>query len=138
MVIIILNLNLLVKTIKNLKEENSTIKINSANKEIPICNPYDLQGNLQYAVWLEANQQFENISLIKPSYQPVGLAEDLEGNIWVSEFTTHRLHKIVLDQETNTVKSFEPVVITGGDFSYPVGICFDNEGNAYITDSEHN
>jgi sugar lactone lactonase YvrE len=75
---------------------------------------------------------------------PLGLAADMQGNVYVADAINHRIRKITPD---GTVSTFAGGGATGADqggfangavgnarFNYPVDVAFDTLGNLYVAD----
>ena len=71
---------------------------------------------------------------------PINLCFDPEGNLYVSDFLNQRIRKISPSGEVTTIAGTASPGYADGpaleaQFNYPRGICIDNQGNLYISDS---
>ena len=70
---------------------------------------------------------------------PVGIAADSKGNIYVSEYGGHRIRKIDTAGNVTTyagtgVSGFKDGSAAQAQFSYPYGLAFDRSDNLYVVD----
>lgn len=83
-----------------------------------------------------------NGPILEATYNtPRGIAIDGRENIYIADFNNHVIRRI--DAETGLVETFAGTEAFGdadGDllscqFNYPIGLCFDNQNNLYVTDA---
>jgi streptogramin lyase len=71
---------------------------------------------------------------------PTGVAADSRGNIYISDYTGHRIRKITADGVVSTlagsgISGFADGNGVAAQFSYPSGITFGTDGNIYVADN---
>jgi sugar lactone lactonase YvrE len=76
-------------------------------------------------------------------FNPMGLAVDLSGNVYVADNNNHRIRKItpagvVTNLAGSGVAGFADGTGTAAQFSRPNGITVDASGNVYVGDSANN
>src|SRR5439155_962298 len=75
--------------------------------------------------------------------QPVGMARDNSGNIYVADFTNNAIRKVTPGGVVSTFAG-QPTagtadgIGTNAHFSNPSGVAIDGSGNLYVTDSSNN
>jgi sugar lactone lactonase YvrE len=77
-------------------------------------------------------------------YFPSGITIDADGNLYVTEFGTHRVRRITPSGVVSTIAGSGPVSVDGGGFANgtgtqarfnsPMGIARDVSGNLYVAD----
>lgn len=75
---------------------------------------------------------------------PRGIAVDGKENIYIADFNNHVIRRI--DAETRLVETFAGTGVAGmtdgsllrAQFKNPIGLCFDNLDNMYVTDAGNN
>jgi len=76
--------------------------------------------------------------------QPLGLATDPSGNLYIADSFNHRIREVTTDGNINTIAGSSPGFsgdggpATSAQMNRPFGICFDAAGNLYIADSQNN
>lgn len=99
----------------------------------------------EYTVWwyYEAPQEQYRFDRMWPRMnhpwvfsQPVGLASDGSGNVYVSDTLFHRIHKFTTDG--NLIMKWGKVGATHGEFDLPHGIAVGNDGLVYVVDKLNN
>ncbi|MEY4637436.1 MAG: hypothetical protein RJA55_3234, partial [Acidobacteriota bacterium] len=75
--------------------------------------------------------------------QPAGIAVDAAGNLFVSEFSGHRIRKITAAGDVSTVAGTGSIggtdgVGTAASFNQPCGLQFDGAGNLYVAEANSN
>jgi len=69
---------------------------------------------------------------------PAGIAFDSEDNMFLVEFTNHKIRKITKDGTVSTIAGSTPGLVNGkgtdAKFRHPCGIAFDATNNIFITD----
>ena len=77
-------------------------------------------------------------------YDPVGVAVDGDGNVYVADYGNHAIRKItpagVVTTLAGTAGSSGSADGTGADarFKYPSGVAVDGDGNVYVGDTSNN
>ncbi|HBR17693.1 MAG TPA: hypothetical protein DD725_08825 [Deltaproteobacteria bacterium] len=76
-------------------------------------------------------------------HDPISLALDQTGNIYVSDSGNHAIRKITPDGVVSTLSGngrhgYKDGVGKGAFFSWPTGIAIDGAGNIYLCDSQNN
>ena len=64
--------------------------------------------------------------------QPVGIAVDGEGNVYVVDAGNHRIQ--VFDQEGQFLRKWGSNGYADGEFFWPDGIAVDGEGRVYVSE----
>lgn len=64
---------------------------------------------------------------------PVALAKDSSGNIYVADMGNHRIVK--LDNSGNVIGKFGSLGTASGQFDTPFGVAIDNDGNILVADT---
>lgn len=93
-------------------------------------------GNGDYG---HANGSASTASFTSPS----GIAVDKAGNLYVADFYDNRIRKITPAGQVSTFAGSGSMGVVDGQgeaasFSYPAGLCIDDKGNLYVTDSAGN
>jgi sugar lactone lactonase YvrE len=86
-------------------------------------------------------ETFASISVQGETVQPRGIAIDASGNLYVADFTYHRIHWVNRNgHSTFAGSSYGFADGTGGDarFHNPSSIAMDTWGNLYVADSSNN
>lgn len=66
--------------------------------------------------------------------QPTGISvSPVSHEVWVTETAAHRIQ--VYDQEGNRVKTIGTRGNGPGEFNYPIAVCFNRQGQAYVVDA---
>jgi len=119
----------------------------------PVAVAVDAQGNVYVADW--RNQRIQKLSATgqplaqwggRPSpfagsnpgqfQDPMGVAVDMQGNVYVADTSNHRIQKLSL--------AGQPLAQWGsrgsapGQFNYPKGVTVDAQGSVYVADSGNN
>ena len=73
-------------------------------------------------------------------HNPMGIALDKTGNIYVADWRNHKIRKITASGEVTTLagsgsSGFTDGVGTAARFNLPVGIAVDGSGNVYVADT---
>lgn len=72
---------------------------------------------------------------------PIGLAWDVTGDLWISDFSAHTIRRIGIDGEVDTISGIHGTPgFTNGNgedstFYYPSGIDIDAQGRLWVADS---
>jgi DNA-binding beta-propeller fold protein YncE len=66
-------------------------------------------------------------------WQPLGIAFDSAGNLYVTDLSSAAARVIVLDRNANVVRT----IGVGEALSFPNGVAVDAAGNVYVTDSNN-
>ena len=70
---------------------------------------------------------------------PTGICKDLTGNIYITDYGNHRIRKMtplgVVTTVAGSIQGYSDGVGTLAKFFRPTGICIDNAGNLYVSDS---
>ncbi len=67
---------------------------------------------------------------------PLGVAVDESGNIYVAEYGNHRIQKF--DSEGNLLARWGTRGPGDGQFDHPRGVAVDGSGNVYVADTGNN
>jgi DNA-binding beta-propeller fold protein YncE len=77
-------------------------------------------------------RQFKPASEIK-GWQPLGLAFDAQGNLYVTDLSGDKMQVEVFDRQGKLVRTFAG----GSGLSFPNGVTIDSAGNSWVTDSNN-
>nr|WP_294934188.1 T9SS type A sorting domain-containing protein [uncultured Flavobacterium sp.] len=72
-------------------------------------------------------------------YYPAGMAVDANDNLYVADYSNHRIRKITPDGIVTTYAGLAAAGNSDGNtsiarFNGPTGVCVDNSGNVYVAD----
>ena len=84
--------------------------------------------------------QNNGASTITPINNPMGIAVDLQGNVYVSEF--NRIKKITPSGDIsvlagNGVLGYKDTIGAYAEFKYPTGLAVDVQGNVFVADRDN-
>ena len=72
-------------------------------------------------------------------YYPYGVAVDSSGNVYVADFSNHRIRKItpagVVTTLAGSTRGHTDATGTAAKFNHPYGVAVDSSGNVYVADS---
>jgi len=119
--------------IKNIKSVLISCLLLSTNVNSQIVTTF--AGNSNYG-------QTDGIGASATFFSPVGIAKDINGNIFVTDVETHRVRKITPNGAVTTLAGSTQGYTDGigitSKFNSPQGIDVDNNGNVYVADCSNN
>lgn len=121
----------------------TTILISSCSKDdAAVANPITTPPTIQVTTFAGSTQGFnDDQGNLAKFNKPAGIAIDISGNIYVSDYGNHKIRKIspagVVTTFAGSSVGYEDGTGTAAKFNGPAGIALDASENVYVADSEN-